>query len=277
MADTPEKVELPEGPPIYYRDSDHSYWEGLNKKGDGGTGRVPGMSTVTKPLDYEPGGLLRWAARTNGVGIAELVSDALAGDPMALPGELDWLTDHESIWRELSERKLTFEDVRDRAAERGTNVHQRVLHALAVGAKVPSLADLSDDERGYGQAVMAWWHDRDPVALEAEQVVYSTTHHVAGRFDLRAKIDDEVWLVDAKTSGFISNAAHAQLRGYELAARECGVGTSERQVILRLDPSGTYDEIECVAEEIDFVTALATYQSSKRIGRDARKAARANG
>lgn len=290
------QIELPNGAAIYYRDKDHSYWQDIKERRDGtwgGTGRVPGISTATKPLDYRPDNLMRWAAKTNLEGVALLAAEARCLDEAdSILGALNCFESAETLWRELELRDLTYEDLRERRATEGTNIHEKVLYALATGRRVPSLAKLSTAERGFGQAMLKAWRDLDPDPLQAEQVVYSQINRFAGRFDLRANISaetirklaakqkvpeswatglNETWLLDAKTSGYISIAAHAQIAGYELAADECGFGTSDRQVILQLAEDGTYQLIGSVATGADFLAGLDAYERAKRLTSDAGK------
>lgn len=271
----PEPMEvhvMPDETEVWYRESDHSYWRERKIKPDGtegGTGRLTGVSTVVKPLDFNPDGLLGWAARLTCEGVASL---SRAGD--APPA---WLASGELISAALKDAKLTWEHLRDQAAQRGTNVHLRALHALARGAAVPDFAALTEEEQGYARGVLAFWHEREPEPMESEQVVWSATHGVAGRFDLRCVLDGEVVLLDAKTanSSFVPAKHHGQLAGYELLARACGLGPSARQVMLRVDAAGRYELIDSTAGAEDFLAALTVYRASARISRESNAARKA--
>jgi hypothetical protein len=271
----PEPMEvhtMPDETEVWYRESDHSYWRSRKIKPDGtegGTGRLVGVSTVVAPLDFRPDGLLSWAARLTCEGVASL---SRAGD--APPA---WLESGESINGALMVANLTWQHLRDQAATRGTNVHLRDLHALARGAAVPDFAALTEEEQGYARGVLAFWHEHEPYPFESEQVVWSATHGVAGRFDLRCLLDGEVVLLDAKTanSSFVPAKHHGQLAGYELLARECGIGPSARQVMLRVDAEGGYELIDSTAGPEDFLAALTVYRASARIARECKTARKA--
>jgi hypothetical protein len=273
-----ERIELPDGTGLFYVDEDHSYWR---RKPDGSRGaRLTGVTTVVKPLDFRPDNLMRWAARLNGEGIAELVSPALSAEPDTIPDALSWLCSAESIWEALVEAKLTYEHIRDRAAERGTNVHELALKALAEGKAIPNLAEFSQEERGYAQAVLAFWRDHDPQPTHVEQVVCDSELGVAGRFDLRcgfgsASSPGGVGVIDAKTGGYISEGAHAQVAGYRLLAERCGIGRTDWGLILKLNPDGTYELIDVEATAESFLLAVKTYREAARIAREARKARKA--
>jgi hypothetical protein len=279
-----ERHEMPDGTSVYYRDSDHSYWRDIKPKGKAwsGTGRLTGVSTVCAPLDFRPDNLMRWAARLNGEGIAILASEGLSCDDVEdMRASLAWLGSADAIWQALQDSELTFEHVRDRAAARGTNVHKHALHALASGAAVPAFDQLTEEERGYARGVMAFWHECEPETLQAEQVVWSDRLGIAGRFDLRARLMGSyrgqsllgaTCMVDAKTSGFIAAKHHGQLAGYDLLARECGIGESERRLILQVGDDGSYELLDSAASHDEFEDALRVYRSAGRIGRATRAA-----
>lgn len=290
MPDLPtgfERHELPDGSVVFYRDSDHSYWRDIKPNGDrwSGTGRLTGVSTVVAPLDFRPDNLMKWAAKLNGQGVAILAKvglDCIDLDDMR--SSLSWLESADSIWQALVESGLTFEQLRDDAATRGTNVHKHALHALATGAPVPAFDRLTEEEAGYARGVMAFWHECEPEPLQAEQVVFSDRLGVAGRFDLRARLTGvyngqsflgATCLIDAKTSGYIAAKQHGQLAGYDLLAQECGIGASDRLLILQVTPEGGYELIDAAATGDDFEDALRVYRASGRISKVARGAAKA--
>jgi hypothetical protein len=271
---------LPDDSVVYYEpDPKHAYFGEVkeSKTAKGGysfvkSSRLTGVSTIAKYLDASVDPLMHWAAKLDQIGIAELASQA-----MAAGGDLTWLCEQSSIRAALFDAQATWAHVRDRAAIRGTNVHERIFLALATGETPPSLGDLSEEERGYGQAVFAWWRDRKPEPVAAEQVTVAHSKKVAGRFDLLADIDGERWLIDAKTreKGAVRKSDHVQLAGYESANVECGLGASDRRVALILLPDGTYREEVGVCTEADFAAALVACQTGKAIERRMREAGKA--
>jgi hypothetical protein len=264
-----ELFKMPNGEAVYYVDADHSYWR---CKDDGKRGtRLTGVTTVTKTLDYDPGRLLNWAAKVQCIGVAELYAQCD-------PEELHWLSTQESIWAELEAHELDFENVRDRAAKRGTNVHEMALRALAMGRPVPDLEGLTEEEQGYARGVMKFWLDEDPQVEQVEQIVYSSRLGVAGRLDLRGKLKsfDSPGVLDAKTGRWISAAAHAQVGGgYPLLAGESGFGESDWALILQLTPDGDYDLLPAQGTPEGFEAAVVTYREAGRINREAGKARKA--
>jgi len=231
-----EVHELPSGVTVYYRDSDHSYFDRIEERpGDKWVGpnasRLPSPSTVAKVYDLQLADRLSAAA-------------ARAG--------LEWF-----------ERK-------DRRATEGTNVHEKVLEILAAGERVPSLADVSEAERGYAQGVIAWWAEVEPEPIATEQVVYSPIHRFAGRLDLIATIDGKRTIVDLKT-GFIGESAHVQLGGYWLAATESGFGPIDEMLLLKVYDDGSYSALSGLATPTDFTRALNVYREAKKLGKGVRE------
>lgn len=269
-----ERHTLPSGSVVYYRESNHSYWSSISDDGSKGSGRVPGVSTVCKPVDYNADALLRWAARSNGEGIAILAAEAMRQPMEDWPAALAFLESQESIWQALTDRKLTYDDLRAQRSAEGRNVHEQVLQALATGRPLPDLDELPEEEQGYARAVLAWWTEHQPMPLQAEQVVYSQKHHYAGRFDLRCDMGfdkSETWLVDMKTSGYLSFGHHTQLVGYDIACEESGFGRSDKLVVLQVRSDGSWAEWPCQATDQMFLDALAVYRHAAELGKAIRK------
>lgn len=229
--------------------------------------RTVSVSTVAKHLDPDPTGLLYWASGLTCEGVAQLA---------AQNGSIDWINSKESIQSALKDAELTWTDVRDQAAQRGTNVHERIFAALSDRRTLPDLSALSAEERGYGQAAFKFWADVDPAPIMAEQMVASEAHRLAGRFDLLCTIGGERVLCDAKTRAKLTDriSDHVQLEGYRLALRESGFGEVDRTMVLVLGPDGSYRQFDGQATEADFLAALDAYRGNRGLSkrmRDARK------
>ena len=286
---------MPNGAVCFYRDDDHSYFTGIEPKkkrepeGEWkGCGRLTGISTVSSPFDFNPENLMRWAAKTNGIGIAMLVGEALSADHDAetIRTQLAWLENDVTIWHALEASSLTFNDVREIAAERGTNVHKHSLYALAMGKSISDHEELTDDERGYAHGVEAFWLEHHPEPFQAEKVVMDTDLGVVGRFDLRCRLQawcgrprcpcravtvgKDMVMLDAKTSGFIPTKHHVQVAGYDWCAIQSGIGGSSAQWILQVDEHGGWELIPVRATAQDFMVAVDAYRRAGRINNAAR-------
>lgn len=270
-----QEHELPNGEKVYYRDRDHAYFTAIN--GDKGVGRISSPSTIAKWCDPDPSKLMGWAGRKDVEGVAELLSGVTGEtDADALLDALGWMTDSEQLYRALKDNKLTWRDRRDARGDEGTLAHKAFEDALR-GIKTQAAGPAAP----YIEAVNQFMDDHPSlIALNVEQVVYSKAHGYAGRFDARVSYQDdpegppEYWLLDLKTSRYIALAYHYQLALYEMAARECGVGETDKQFILQVGERG-YRLIENVATPEDARQCLDLYRGSKEVGKLARAAERA--
>lgn len=279
-----EKITLPSGAVLWFYDEDHSYWRHNPETGKRGR-RLTGVTTAVKTLDYTPDALMRWAAKTQLKGVAKLYVEAADAEFH------QWLVDPDAIWRQLEERNLTYDQLREEKADEGTRVHEEAFERLALGKPGIDFTDLNEREQGLARAVGAFWLDHDPLASEVEQVVYSERLGVAGRLDFRGRIRkrcanricacQEIYqeiglrhpgVIDLKTGGYISTAAHAQVGGgYPLLGRESGFGGSSWAAILQVAGDGTYEFFRAEGTAEQFEAAVATYRAAGEIDRAAGK------
>lgn len=278
-------VRLPSGAGCIYVDKDHSYWR-LKADGDRGR-RLTGVTTVTKVFDIRPDNLLTWAARTNGIGIAEIAApqiDAIR-EGNGTAEDLAWLRSADSIWRRLEQQRLTFNDVRERKGTIGTNIHELVFEALARGREVPHLDKLTDEERGYAKAVMAFFLDHSPRAQYVEQIVVDEDLGVAGRLDFYGHLrgcgapgcpcagyGNRPGVIDAKTGNYSGSSDHVQVQGYRHLLRQCELGLAEWGALLKLRADGTYDLISAEGEPELFTAGVSLYRAEAALSRAAGKA-----
>jgi hypothetical protein len=289
-----ERIELPGGDVVWFIDEhptneklSHSYWAD-SKDGDGKGRRLSGVTTVVKTLDYSVENLLKWAARTQCEGVAQLYLREPEGEFH------HWLVSAEEMWSELNRNGLTYDNVRAQAGDEGTNVHMLVFEALAAGSPGIDFDALSDREKQLAKAVSMFWFEHDPNASQVEQVVYSKRLRVAGRLDFRGRLQarcanplcacheaDGVGVIDLKTGGYISEGAHSQVGGgYPLLAEESGFGESGWAAILQVSDDGTYEFFKAEGTAEGFESAVETYREAGRIrglatkGREARQVAR---
>lgn len=282
MSDERELIELPSGVKLYYRDSDHSYWRHNEKTGKPGR-RATGVTTACKALDTDPSNLMKWAAKQQLIGASKLV-DALGEDAAEL------LADPDRAWAELEARAWTYNDVRDKAASEGTNVHRQAFEALANGEPMPDLTGLGEREVGLSRAVQAAWFDHAPTAEYVEQVVYSDRLGVAGRVDFIGGIspcDDKACgchklntlftgVLDLKTGNYLGASAHAQVGGgYPLLAEESGFAEPGWAAMLKVSEDGSYEIVPAESSREDFELAVLTYRAAGRINGAAGKARKA--
>ena len=256
---------MPSGAVVYYRDRDHQY--NTSEKFTRAT-RVPGISTISKcDGEVSKDGLLDWAARLTCEGVAREAALGLSVDDEDVRQALSWLESPESVQDSLRHSKLTWRDLRSEAGDTGTDAHS-VLEALVDGV-TPLL------RTGHDHAVRDWWEKRKPDPLGSEVVVYSPMWKCAGRFDLWAEIDYVLYLLDLKTSKWLSNSFAIQLNLYRLAMVDAGYEpVPDHLLILHTKPDGTWQEVPIPLAPAWATTALNSYTHGKEIAAHLRAAKR---
>lgn len=111
-----------------------------------------------------------------------------------------------------------------RAGAEGTQVHEAI-EELLLGNEVTWMDDYGKAK--YSQLVWEminkfcdFWSTVEPELLATEEFVYSDTDRYAGTADIICKIDDEVWLLDIKTSNSLHKSYDLQLASYAKAWEE---------------------------------------------------------
>jgi hypothetical protein len=112
-----------------------------------------------------------------------------------------------------------------RAGKEGTQVHEAA-EALVKGEEISWMDDYGNAK--YSQIVWEmilkfhdFWTTHKPELISAEDFVWSDEHKYAGTADLVVKMNDEVWLLDLKTSNSIHKSYDLQLASYAKALGEC--------------------------------------------------------
>lgn len=105
----------------------------------------------------------------------------------------------------------------DRAADRGTTIHEWLEKAMQ-GEQVP---DLDGEALDYEQAAHGWLDAFKPQPVVLECTMFAPSY--AGTADGIVTIDDQVWLIDFKTSKGLYESASLQLA----ALYACGIVANE--------------------------------------------------
>lgn len=279
-----ERHQMPNGDSCWYIDEhptneklSHSYWRHNEETGKKGT-RMAGVTTVVKPLDFKPDNLMKWAAKTQLRGAAILIERALlAGEADAKQLLATFRDNPDEGWQIIEAEELTFNDVRDQAADSGTKIHEQALRALAEGRPMPDLTGLTDREKGLAEAVHAFWFDLSPKVHAHEYVVCDPELGIAGRPDLLCELHLDggpasTVVLDLKTGGYISTAHHGQVAGYRRMSNAGEFPQADGGLILQVSEDGTYRLIPVQATPEEFEMSVLTYRASGRIGNAARRA-----
>ncbi len=118
-----------------------------------------------------------------------------------------WLGDARS-WKDA-------EEYRDSKAKKGTKVHN-YCERLAKGDRI----DVSEDSKEVVKKTLGyikWYNKMEPNIIDTEFQVVNRLRKYAGTADLIAEIDEDVWLIDIKTSSQIYNSHKFQLSMYNKA------------------------------------------------------------
>ncbi len=258
------EVTTPSGLSIYYQAGPKRLYR-LNGE------EVPSVSQVLDIL--EKGGLSWWGMKVGIQGVFTLANEhgreILVGDTV------------EDIVDLFKQHKLTVNDVKGKAADRGTNVHTALETWVSTGV-TPDPRFFPQSERGYVQGLVAFINDAHPFARQSELMVASTDGY-AGRFDLFAHLDGEVvtktypkrspiranvsgaWLLDLKTSKSVYSSYHLQLAAYDHAMSECGYGEADEMGVVRVTADGRYELVVGKAGYVDFLHILSAYRVLKSI------------
>lgn len=199
--------------------------------------------------------------------------------------------------RAMQDAKRTPWDTRDKAAERGSWVHD-VLEGLGQDGEVLTLDGFPPEVRGHVQSIYRWYVLMRPRFVALEVQVASRTHGFAGRYDVRALVEarrilpcidplrqdaqavrvrelaaegkDALGVIDLKTSKGIYPTTHfPQLEGYEGGGVEMGFPETDFRAVLNTNPEGTFDVATDFAVSWatyeDFLGLLAAFRAIKRL------------
>lgn len=215
--------------------------------------RVESVTTICDRI-LPKDGLPPWSERAGIHGTVEAVRRGLI---------TEHTTDEEAV-AIVRAGKLGADAERDRAADRGLNVHALLEDYMTFG-RAPNPADHPAPHRPFIQGLVKWllWADPDPVAVEL--VVADPERGYAGRLDLLARVNGRLTLVDLKTQerGAIYEAAHTQARLYWDAEERWGEHRPQHGLVVVVDGSGGFREMELCADADLTTRALAFYERIK--------------
>lgn len=141
------------------------------------------------------------------------------------------------IMKPLSEHKYKGidEEILNRAAERGTDVHSAIEFFGRYG-----IQECTKEAKPYFDAFLAWHEDYKPQIISNESATYHTSLMYAGTVDLLAVIAGKLTLVDFKTTAALNDMlTTVQLEAYRRALDTHGIRI-EQKAILQLKPDRSY-------------------------------------
>lgn len=206
-------------------------------------------------------------------------------------------TTKDSLREDLKRAGLTPWSKRDKAADRGTWVHD-VLESLGQSGEVSDINTFPREVRGHVQSLYRAYLALRPEFVALEVQIVSSRYGFAGRYDLRVLVEAArilpcidplrtdpqaerirelaaagkraLGLWDLKTSKGIYPTTHfPQLEGYEGAGVEMGFPETDFRAVLNTNEDGTFDPTENLAVSWatyeDFVGLLEAFRAIKRI------------
>lgn len=151
--------------------------------------------------------------------------------------------------------KMSTDRRRDKAGRRGTNVHQ--IAEQIVRGQTP---EIPEDLAAYVVSYRAFLREWQPKFVAVEKMVVNLTHGYAGTFDAFAKIGNERWLLDIKTSTGVYAETALQLSAYA-AAEFIGVpGDPTRYRVPRAQRFGVIHVTEQSAELVPMTVTRETFR-----------------
>lgn len=130
------------------------------------------------------------------------------------------------------------------AANRGTIVHEAIENFLYYG-----IEDIPPTYGGYLDAFIQFWKDYKPTLIAVEYRVYHKYLEYAGTVDLLLLIENELWLVDNKTSSKVEKMlTRVQLESYKKALATHDIRV-QRKAILHLKKNGKYSLVRHPADD----------------------------
>ena len=225
------------------RDERHVY--GFN---DGKTVHypIPSVTTIIKLID-KSGPLVGWAKRETAASAVRNLDALMAmrkeGGPQAA---IDWL-------------KTIPDYQRDRAADRGSNVHA-IAEQIIRGQKPEIPEELGPYVASYHAFLREW----QPKFIAVEQMVVSLRHDYAGTFDAFATIGNERWLLDLKTSAGVYSETALQLAAYGAAEFIGRPGDPKRYHVPRAQRFGVIHVTPEGAELVPYAVDRGTFNAFLR-------------
>lgn len=155
-------------------------------------------------------------------------------------------------------RKLGAEAERDRAADRGLNLHALLQEYMETG-KAPNPSQHPEAHRGFIRGLVGFLMEYDPEPIAVEQLVAAPEY--AGRMDLVCRAGNLVTSIDLKSQENcgIYSSAHAQLALYNRAHHLCGGEEIERSFVVAIAADGAYRAMPLALTERQVMAGLEWY------------------
>lgn len=131
-----------------------------------------------------------------------------------------------------------------RAAEKGSSVHA-LCAAIAKGGWIPE-SMIDEQLAGYVKSFQKWQEAQVKEFLIVEKRYTNTELGYSGQVDMVIKAkDDQIYLVDLKTSSKAQKTYPVQMAAYDLLLHEQGINTHGAMLVY-LDKEGDFPDIDLI-------------------------------
>lgn len=177
----------------------------------------------------------------------------------------DNLTDIEELEKVCKEARKAHVRTRDKAADKGTNVHEEVEKIVNDAIENGGKLIHTTHESKQVQKFLDWAHENDVTFLASEFRVYSEKHWYAGTADLLFEMEGRKYIGDVKTGKAVYPSYFFQMAAYRLAHEEMtGDSDIDGAMVIRLGKDGSFETRERFDYEEDkkaFLAALQLYKT----------------
>lgn len=122
------------------------------------------------------------------------------------------------------------EAIKTAAGDKGSKVHQAIEQLISgkevamtdkfLNKTIEQPEELSLEEYGCLMSFVDWFKMMKPIVIDKELTIWNDEHNYAGTLDLIAIIDDQLWVVDFKTSQYVWPTFELQLSAYAQAVKK---------------------------------------------------------
>jgi hypothetical protein len=156
--------------------------------------------------------------------------------------------------------------IASKAAAEGTQVHNAI-ESFLNGNEIPWINEYGEAQYSLDVWKMIlkfaeFWNTHKPELVTTEYHLFSDAHKFAGTADLIVKINNQLWLIDIKTSNSLHTSHDLQLAAYAIAWNETHDNLIERTGILWLKAAtrgeGKGDNIQGKGWQLKAIDNIAT-------------------
>jgi hypothetical protein len=161
--------------------------------------------------------------------------------------------DYESIMNAVSVGRFKFREVSETAKDNGTAVHDLIEDYIKFGINKTTGRDYNDQIKNAFEAFLQWEKDNQIKWIESELKVYDTEIYVAGKMDALCYYNDEVYVIDFKSSKGFYDGFDLQIASYTYLYNSMEASTVKVNHcgILRLDKETGLPEFKDYSKNLD--------------------------